>query len=83
MMNIWTSCTISSILALSLLAPSVSFANENPNQEAAVSKEAASQYPILKKANKPEEAGFSSEKLEKRWISLSKWKWLPVSLVLP
>lgn len=58
MMNIWTSCTLSSILALSLLAPSVSFANENSNHEAAVSKETASQYPILKKVNKPEEAGF-------------------------
>ncbi len=65
MMNIWTSCTLSSILALSLLAPSVSFANENSNHEAAVSKETASQYPILKKVNKPEEAGFSSEKLGK------------------
>lgn len=64
-MNIWTSCTLSSILALSLLAPSVSFANENPNLEAAFSKETASQYPMLKKAKKPEEAGFSSEKLEK------------------
>ena len=82
MMNIWTSCTLSSILALSLLAPSVSFANENSNHGAAVSKETASQYPILKKVNKPEEAGFSSERLEKV-VSPLKWKWRPVSPVLP
>ncbi|MFD9628282.1 penicillin binding protein PBP4B [Peribacillus muralis] len=64
-MKIWTSCTLSSILALSLLAPTVSFANENSNQKVTVSKEDASQYPVLKKAKNPEEAGFSSEKLEK------------------
>jgi CubicO group peptidase (beta-lactamase class C family) len=63
MMKKWTSCALSSVLALSLLAPSASIAQTTGN--AAGHKEAVNQYPMLTKAKKPEEAGFSSEKLEK------------------
>lgn len=63
MMKKWTSCALSSVLALSLLAPSASFAQ--PNANPADRKPAATQYPTLTKAKKPEEVGFSSEKLEK------------------
>lgn len=60
-MKKWTSCALTSVLAISLLAPSASFAE--PNEKA--SPQAHVQYPVLTKAKKPEEAGFSSEKLEK------------------
>ncbi|WP_191557071.1 penicillin binding protein PBP4B [Metabacillus idriensis] len=60
-MKKWTSCALTSVLAISLLAPSASFAE--PSEKA--SPQAHVQYPVLTKAKKPEEAGFSSEKLEK------------------
>lgn len=63
MMKKWTSCALSSVLAFSLLAPSASFAQTNANP--ADHKPAVTQYPMLTKAKKPEEVGFSSEKLEK------------------
>ena len=61
-MNKWTSYTLISILALSLLGPSASIAQTNENPQA--SKKESLQYPVLSKVNKPEEVGFSSEKLE-------------------
>ncbi|PJN89396.1 serine hydrolase, partial [Bacillus sp. mrc49] len=64
-MKKWTSCTLSSILAFSLFIPFTSYAQANPNKETAVSKEAGNSFPVLTKARKPEDAGFSSEKLEK------------------
>ncbi|TDL80308.1 penicillin binding protein PBP4B [Peribacillus frigoritolerans] len=60
-MKKWTSCALTSVLAISLLAPSASFAEPNEKD----SPQAHVQYPVLTKAKKPEEAGFSSEKLEK------------------
>ncbi|KWW22135.1 MULTISPECIES: penicillin binding protein PBP4B [Peribacillus] len=64
-MKKWTSCTLSSILAFSLFISFTSYAQANSNKETAVSKEAGNSFPVLTKARKPEDAGFSSEKLEK------------------
>ncbi|MDX8290902.1 penicillin binding protein PBP4B [Metabacillus indicus] len=58
-MKKWTASALSSVLALSLIAPSASFA------EIKASPKAKTEYSVLTKAKKPEEAGFSSEKLEK------------------
>lgn len=60
-MKKWKSCALTSVLAISLLAPAASFAE--PNVKA--SSRAHVQYPVLTKAKKPEEVGFSSEKLKK------------------
>lgn len=61
MMKKWTSCALTSVFAISLLVPSVSFAESNEK----TSPQAHVEYPVLTKAKKPEEVGFSSEKLEK------------------
>ena len=62
-MKKWTNCTLISVLALSLFIPSASFAQTNESPQAA--KKESFQYPVLTKVKKPEDVGFSSEKLEK------------------
>ncbi|MFC0270241.1 penicillin binding protein PBP4B [Metabacillus herbersteinensis] len=65
-MNKWTRCMIGTVLTLSLLIPSVALAQTNGDHNAtAVKKESITKYPVLSKAKKPEEVGFSSEKLKK------------------
>ena len=63
MMKKWTVCAISSVLALSFFIPSVSFAKE-PIKSVERKKEPVS-YPVLTKVKKPEDAGFSADKLKK------------------
>jgi hypothetical protein len=58
-MKKWTNCTLISVLALSLLTPSASFAQTNENPQEA--KKESYQYPVLTKVKKPEEVGFSTK----------------------
>ncbi|MET3196042.1 penicillin binding protein PBP4B [Bacillus sp. OAE603] len=59
-MKKWKTCALTSVLAISLLAPA-SFAEQNEK----ASTQNHLQYPVLTKVKKPEEVGFSSEKLKK------------------
>ncbi|MBM7691317.1 CubicO group peptidase (beta-lactamase class C family) [Peribacillus deserti] len=68
-MNKLANCTVTSLLTVSLLAAvtPAAFAgtNHTASSKSSYDEKKQSQYPVLRKAKTPEEAGFSSEKLQK------------------